>query len=72
MKIKLEYIGWFQPEKMTNVINNWLEENSDVMIQGIEHKTRRDSGDMLTIITYVEGALDAQQPQGDPVPEDMG
>lgn len=73
MKIKLEYVGWDHPEKMNSLVNNWLEEHSDVMIQGIEHKTRRDSDEMLTIITYVEGVLGApEEPGGTPVPEDMG
>jgi hypothetical protein len=48
---------------MNNAVNDWLDDHVDVMIQGIEHKTRRDSGDMLTIITYVEGALGAPEPE---------
>ena len=73
MKLNIKYIGWHQPSFIESKVNNWLDENPTVMIQGIEHKTKENSSDVLTVITYIEGALDAQQqPQGDPVPEDMG
>lgn len=74
MKVKLAYIGWDTPGQIENDVNDWFEENPEVMIQGIEHKF--NFSQVLTIITYVEGAIpsDFQQPQPDctPVPEDLG
>ena len=74
MKVKLACIGWDEPNTVEKDVNSWLEDNDDVIIQGIDHKFK--DFNMLTIITYVEGVIpdgqQVQQPDDTAVPEDLG